>query len=281
MNRLFPIGGALLLVLVTTTALASTKTERRMENVVEVMQEFTGIPEQGIPPRILKNAYGVAVIPGVIKIGLTIGGRYGKGILVVRQDDGQWSNPSFISLGGGSFGFQIGAQSTDLVLVFKDRRSIEKIVSGKLTLGADASAAAGPVGRQTSAATDHRLAAEIYSYSRNRGLFAGVALEGAWLSMDRGSNQEFYGNGMSPQQILDAHNMPTPITATHFLEILTAATPRLTGPGNNRMAQASRRTAPASGQSASPAQATQDSAPAEVRTYAIDPVAGGGDETTF
>jgi lipid-binding SYLF domain-containing protein len=280
-TKLIPIGAALLLVLVATSALASTKTERRMENALEVMQEFTGIPEQGIPSRILKNAYGVAVIPGVIKVGLTIGGRYGKGILVVRQDDGQWSNPSFISLGGASIGFQIGAQSTDLVLVFKDRRSIDKIVNGKLTLGADASAAAGPVGRQTSAATDQRLAAEIYSYSRNRGLFAGVSLEGAWLGMDRGSNQEFYGNGMSPKQIMDANNMPAPIAATQFLEVLTAATPKQNRSGSNRVAQASR-TAPASSrQPVNSAPANQNSAPTEVRTYAIDPVTGGGDETSF
>ncbi len=262
MKRLIPIAGALLLVLVTTTALATSKTEERMDAAIEVIQEFTHIPEQGIPPRILNNAYGVAVLPGVIKIGLTaFGGRYGKGILVVRQDNDSWSNPAFISLGGGSFGLQIGAQSTDIVLVFKDRRSIDQIVDGKITLGADASAAVGPVGRQTSAATDGRLAAEIYSYSRNRGLFAGVAIDGAWLGMDRISNEQYYGNGMSPQQILDAENMPTPISATQFVDILSASTPQIRK-STGRVARAAPQ-------------------PEPVQTYAIDPVPEGGDEMTF
>jgi lipid-binding SYLF domain-containing protein len=263
MKRLIPIAGAVFLVLVTTTALAASKTEKRMDAAIEVIQEFTRIPEQGIPPRIMNNAYGVAVIPGVIKIGMSWGARFGKGIIVVRQEDGSWSNPAFITLGGGSFGLQIGAQSTDLVLVFKDRRSVEYIVDGKMTLGADASAAAGPVGRQTSAATDHLLTAEIYSYSRNRGLFAGMAIEGAWLSMDRMSNEQYYGNGMSPQQILDAENMPTPISATQFIDILTASTPRI------------RRDA------GRVARATPQPEPAQVQTYAIDPVPEAGDETTF
>lgn len=263
MKRLIPIAGAVLLVLATTTALAASKTEKRMDAAIEVIQEFTRMPEQGIPPRIMNNAYGVAVIPGVIKIGMTWGARYGKGILVVRQEDGSWSNPAFITLGGGSFGLQIGAQSTDLVLVFKDRRSVEYIVDGKMTLGADASVAAGPVGRQTSASTDQRLAAEIYSYSRNRGLFAGMAIEGAWLSMDRVSNEQYYGNGMSPQQILDAENMPTPISATQFVDILADSTPRIR-PNAGRVARA-----------------TPQPEPAEVQTYAIDPVAEAGDETTF
>ena len=274
--NLLPIGAALLLVLMTTGALAASKTEKRMNSAVEVLKDFTSIPEQGIPPRILNDAYGVAVIPGVIKVGLTIGGRYGKGILTVRQEDGQWSNPTFISLGGGSFGLQIGAQSTDVILVFKDRSSVDRIVSGKLTLGADASAAAGPVGRSTSAATDHLLRAEIYSYSRSRGLFAGIALDGAWLGMDRKSNEEYYNNGMSPRQILDARNMPTPMAANQFIEMLTAAAPRVSG--TSRMARATPAPQPAQPM---PEQ-SQPEPMAQPETYAIEPIDGYyGDETTF
>jgi len=152
------------------------------------------MPEKGIPPSLLSNAYAVAVIPSVIKAGFILGGSYGKGVLVVRQSDGRWSNPAFISLGAGSFGWQVGAQSSDIVLVFKNRKGVDNIANGKLTLGGDANVAAGPVGRHTSAATDGRLNAEIYSYARNRGLFAGISLEGAWLRMDNKSNFAFYAH---------------------------------------------------------------------------------------
>jgi lipid-binding SYLF domain-containing protein len=167
------------------------------------------------------------VLPGVIKVGLGLGGRYGKGLLVIRQDDGSWSSPAFVSLGGGSFGWQIGAQSTDIILVFKDRRSIDNIINGKVTLGGEASAAAGPVGRQTSASTDGQLRAEIYTYARSRGLFAGISLEGSWMRMDNRSNIAFYGTGTTPERILQSGNLAAPLGATRFVQIMTAASPRI------------------------------------------------------
>ena len=147
--------------------------------------------------------------------------------MIIRKEDNSWSNPAFVALTGGSLGLQIGAQSTDIVLVFRDRRSIDNIYNGKLTLGGDASAAAGPVGRQAMAATDERLNAEIFSYSRNRGLFAGVALDGAWIGMDTNANDDFYGNGMSPAEILAADNMPVPLSATQLVGLIAAAAPEI------------------------------------------------------
>lgn len=272
MERIISLSAAALatFMLLTSGVQAAGKVEQRMDNSISVIRDFTSIPETAIPDSLLRNAYGVAIIPNVIKIGLGIGGRYGKGTLTARRDDGSWSNPVFIKLGGGSFGWQMGAQSTDIVLVFKDRHSIEHIDKGKLTLGGDASVAAGPVGRSASAATDHRLAAEIYSYSRNRGLFAGVALDGTWLGMDRAANAEYYDSSMSPMQILDSQNMPAPIAAQQFIELMAASAPRLDMMPLSRSA------------AAAPAQPD-----AEVKTYAIEPVtesndtATGGDETMF
>jgi len=159
----------------------------------DILEEIMGIPEKGIPPSLLNDAAGIAIIPNVIKIGFVIGGRHGTGVLLVRGEGGQWSNPSFISLTGGSLGWQIGAQSTDVILVFKNRKSIDGIMNGKFTLGADAAVAAGPVGRRGEAATDASLKAEIYSYSRSRGLFAGVSLEGSALQIDEEANASYYG----------------------------------------------------------------------------------------
>ncbi len=280
LGRLFTISAATLALALSSGAQAAGSTEQRVNDAIDVLQDFTAIPEQGIPSNLLANAHAVAVIPGVIKAGFGIGGRYGKGILLVRQDDGAWSNPTFVTLGGASFGWQLGAQSTDLLLVFKDRRSIEHIAEGKLTLGGDASIAAGPLGRSTSAATDQRLTAEIYSYSRSRGLFAGVALDGTWIGMDRKANEDYYGNGLSPMQILAARNIPAPVSAQQFVRLMAATAPRIDlAPA----AKAAAAIMPAAGSQTE--SAPLESAP-EVNTYALDPIEeaplqGGGDETMF
>lgn len=183
-----------------------------------VLTELLQMPEQNIPTWLLERAHAVAVIPTVIKVGLGIGGRRGKGVLVVRKDNGSWSNPVFVNLTGGSFGFQVGVQSTDVVLVFTSRQSIEGIVGGKVTLGADASVAAGPVGRQSSAATDIGLTAQVYSYSRASGLFAGVALDGSALTIDHRSNESFYGRpGVLASDIIRSDAPPAPAPAQDFI----------------------------------------------------------------
>lgn len=197
----------------STGAVADERQDARLLNSTQVLTELMQMPEDNIPAWLLQRAHAVAVIPDVIKVGLGIGGRRGKGVLVVRNDNGTWSNPVFVNLTGGSFGFQIGVQSTDVVLVFTSRQSIEGIVGGKVTLGADASVAAGPVGRQSSAATDIGLTAQVYSYSRASGLFAGVALDGSALTIDHRSNRDFYGRpGILASDIIrpDASAAPAP-----------------------------------------------------------------------
>jgi lipid-binding SYLF domain-containing protein len=186
-----------------------------LELAADVLQELAAIPGKSIPPSLLADAQGVAIIPDVIKAGFVIGGRHGHGMLLVRQPDGTWSNPLFVSLTGGSVGWQIGVQSTDVVLVFKTRGGLERIMRGqsKLTLGADIAVAAGPVGRQAEASTDGQLKAEIYSYSRSRGLFAGLAIEGAALVIHPAADEKFYGKpGVTVPQILALPPMPMPIT---------------------------------------------------------------------
>ncbi len=214
-------------------ALADTREEERVTDATDVLDQFLRIPEQAIPPNMLARAYAVAVIPDVIKLGFGIGGRRGRGILVVRQDAGTWSNPVFVTLTGGSIGWQAGAQSTDIILVFKTRKGVDGITSGKFTLGADASVAAGPVGRQASAATDLEFEAEVVSYSRNRGLFAGVALEGSGITMDEKANAAFYGDPrLSPDGIFQSPASIAPEAANRFVQVLSRQTSRLpTTPG--------------------------------------------------
>lgn len=162
-------------------------------SATEVLEAFQAIPLKSIPPALLRDAQGIAVIPGVIKLGFVAGGRFGQGVVLARTPDGGWSNPVFVSLAGGSIGWQAGVQSTDVILVFKTRRGLDRVLQGKgkLTLGADAAVAAGPLGRQAEADTDALLRAEIYSYSRSRGLFAGVALEGAGILCNPEANRAF------------------------------------------------------------------------------------------
>ena len=215
-------------VVTAVPAFAATKEERRVMDATDVIDQILRIPEQSVPPALLSRAYAVAVIPSVIKVGFGVGARRGKGILVVRQEDNSWSNPAFVTLTGGSFGFQVGAQSTDIILVFKTRKSVDGITQGKLTLGADASIAAGPVGRQAGVATDMTFQSEVYSYSRSRGLFAGVALEGAGVSMDRRANAAYYGSSrITPEQIFVSSGNAAPASANNFVQILTAQTRRL------------------------------------------------------
>lgn len=213
-------------LLLSGVARAETPEEQRLVNATEVLEQLADIPEGGIPPALLGSAYGVAVIPNVLKVGLVVGARWGKGVLVVRQADGQWSQPTFISVTGGSVGWQAGAQSSDLILVFKNRRGVDGITDGKLTLGADASVAAGPVGRYTSASTDIRLRSEVYSYSRTRGLFLGVAVDGASLGIDESANAAFYATpGVSAEAIFAADGVTAPVEARRFIATLTRLTP--------------------------------------------------------
>jgi lipid-binding SYLF domain-containing protein len=219
---------AVAVLLFAIPAAAASKEEQRVADAADVLDQLLRIPEQGIPPAMLARAYAVAVVPSVVRIGFGLGARRGKGILVVRQEDGSWSNPAFITLTGGSFGFQAGVQRTDVVLVFKSRRGVDNITNGKLTLGADASIAAGPVGRSVEGATDMRFEAEIVSYSRARGIFAGVSFAGSGVTMDRRANAAFYSSpSMTPEKIFASSPNIAPDSANRFVQVLTAQTTRL------------------------------------------------------
>jgi len=224
---------SLFALIFTSASFAATREEKRVADAADVVDQLLRIPEKTIPPTLLAHAYAVAVVPNVVKAAFGLGARRGKGILVVRQGNSSWSNPAFITLTGGSFGWQIGAQSTDIILVFKTRKGVDGIANGKLTLGADASVAAGPVGRHTAIATDVMFKAEVVSYSRSRGLFAGVALEGAGVTMDRKANAAFYSSSsMTPEKIFVSSPNIAPDVANTFVQILTAQTSRLpTSPG--------------------------------------------------
>lgn len=165
----------------------------RAANAAAVLSEIMEAPDQGIPEALLKRAYGIAVIPHVVKGAFGIGGRYGKGLVAQRNADGGWGTPLFIAIGGGSFGFQLGVEATDVVMVFTNRDGIMPLLKGKLKIGADASATAGPVGRKAEAGTDILLKSAIYSYSRSKGLFAGIALDGAVIQLDDDANKSVYG----------------------------------------------------------------------------------------
>ena len=177
---------------VSSPANAQFREDKTIQDSIEVLNEIMSIRAQGIPRKMLADAQAVAIIPRVIKGSFVVGARRGNGVVMVRDENGQWSAPTFITLTGGNIGWQAGIQSTDVVLVFKTRKSVEGLLSGKMTLGADAAVAAGPIGRQAAAATDTNLGTQIYSYSRSRGLFVGVALDGSVIKLDPMSNAAYY-----------------------------------------------------------------------------------------
>jgi lipid-binding SYLF domain-containing protein len=168
-----------------------------------MLTEIMGTPDHAIPQDLLRRAHCVALIPGVKKLGLLVGGKYGKGVISCRTGaQGNWSGPSTVRLEGGSIGFQIGGSSTDVVLLVMNEEGAEKLRSSKFTLGADAAVAGGPVGRSAQAQTDAQMHAKILSYSRSRGLFAGLSLEGATLRPDADANESLYGRKVSHEEIL-------------------------------------------------------------------------------
>lgn len=209
-----------LLVLTCQSQAASETNLKRAQDATRVLNEIMMAPDKRVPNRLIDEAEAIAVIPDVVKAGLVVGGRHGRGLLSVRSPDRTWSNPSYISISGGSIGFQAGVQSTDVVLIFRTRRGVDSIVNGKFTLGADAAVAAGPVGRNAQAATDDQLKAEIYSYSRSRGLFAGVALDGSVLAIDKKSNVDVYGPKARPRRIFEGRVQDVPSAVVDFRDRL-------------------------------------------------------------
>jgi lipid-binding SYLF domain-containing protein len=201
-------------------AFAQSREDARLVVATQVLEELHAVPDQNIPSWLMDRAYGVAVIPDVVKLGFVFGGRHGNGALVSRDATGRFSNPVFISLTGGSVGWQIGAQSADVVLIFATRRSLENFSRGQFTLGVSASVAAGPVGRSGEAAAG--VDAEIYSYSRARGLFAGVALDGTGILFDRKANRNFYGHDVTAADIFGGTVSTKAESARRFIAAIVA-----------------------------------------------------------
>ena len=202
----------------TKAAEANTKASGRVEAAGTVLDEIQAAPDQRIPEEVLASAECVAVVPSLLNAGFVFGGRYGKGVASCRTPKG-WSAPAFFVIGGGSFGLQIGGQATDLVMLIMNKGGMDHLLSSQFKLGADASAAAGPVGRHASADTDWKMRAEVLTYSRSRGLFAGLELSGAVIKQDKDSTRDFYGR-MVPFKTSLKGEIEAPKAAYPFLSTL-------------------------------------------------------------
>src|SRR5215510_11226291 len=202
----------------------STEVERANE-AVNVLNEIMSIPENSIPEELMARAHGIAVIPHVVKGAFGIGGQWGKGLMSQRAEDGAWSPPAYVEIGGGSVGLQIGLQASDLVLVFTDETGIKGLLKGKVKLGADASATAGPVGRKAEIGTDVLLRSGIFAYSRSRGLFAGISLDGSVVGIDDDANQRIYGKEVTGQQILLGNRVTVNSSVAPFVKELQEISP--------------------------------------------------------
>jgi SH3 domain-containing YSC84-like protein 1 len=216
------------ILLVASGLYAASKEAERLENSGVVMEEIMNTPEN-IPQEVLEKAECVIVFPSLLKIAIGIGGSYGRGAMSCRTGTGfkgPWGAPAMYALEGGSFGFQLGGQATDLVLLVMNDRGAQSILSSKVKLGADASAAAGPKGRDASADTDASLRAEILSYSRSRGLFAGISLEGSTLRPDNDANKEIYGREITAKQIVLGNAVAVPEAGRRLINVLQKNSPR-------------------------------------------------------
>ncbi len=214
--------------LIGTIAMAQTKLKdeiNQSQKAAEVFGEIMNVPDKEIPREILDKAECVAVFPQVIKAGFIVGGRGGRGVASCRTGNG-WSAPAYFNMGGGSFGLQIGAQATDFILLFMNRDGMKSLLSDNFTLGADASVAAGPVGRQAGAETDLKMEAQILSYSRSKGLFAGLELKGVVIKPDKSDMRDVYGRNYSTKEILRENKVTAPAVVRAFPNTLARYSPR-------------------------------------------------------
>lgn len=254
--------GALLAGLVAAApAAAATREEATIDQALIVLRELQAIPDTQIPDLLLSRAEGIVILPANVKVGLIFGARFGNGVMLVRRPDRSWSNPVFVSTGGGSWGFQAGGQVSDIVLVLTTRKSVQGIADGKLTLGADAAVAAGPVGRTAMASTSVTFDAEVYAYSRSKGLFAGVSLEGNGIFIGKRANRRFYDTDDAAAIIEGRNSAPPPAPA------LVAEVTRITSGAEASVAkeEAARKQK----------QPDPNSAPTEAKTYPLaDPNPG-------
>lgn len=219
---------AILMLVCTAPLVAQKKETERIDESAVVIKEILGMPD-GIPKDLLNKAECIVIYPSVKKAAFVVGGSYGRGLITCRKGkdfSGTWGAPAMFALEGGSFGFQIGAQATDFVLLVMNESGAKSVMSSKVKLGADASVAAGPVGRAASAETDIVMKAEILSYSRSKGLFAGVSLEGSTMRSDDGANKALYGKELSAKEIVREGKVAAPASAGRLLAILRKASPK-------------------------------------------------------
>jgi lipid-binding SYLF domain-containing protein len=197
----------------------------RAAESAQVLTEIMKIPENSIPEELMARAHGIAVIPHVVKGAFGLGGQWGKGLMSQRREDGNWSTPAFVEIGGGSFGLQIGVQASDVVLVFTDETGIKGLLKSKLKLGADASATAGPVGRKAEVGTDAALRSGVFAYSRSKGLFAGISLDGSVVSIDDSANRRVYGKEVTGEWILLDNRVKPNAIVQPFMTTLQMVSP--------------------------------------------------------
>lgn len=254
------VAGLLTLPAVAETPATATSESREAATLtlaMSVLRELQAIPDTRIPDLLLSKAEGIVILPANVKVGLMFGARFGNGVMLVRNEDRSWSNPVFVSAGGGSWGLQAGGQVSDIVLVLTTRESVEGITDGKLTLGADASVAAGPVGRTAMAGTSVTFDAEVYAYSKSQGLFAGVSLEGNGIFIAKKANRRFHGTASAAKILASRSPAPPPAPA------LVAEVAKLTSD------------AATAATTQEPAPPAQPAAPAEAKTYPLpDPNPG-------
>ena len=214
--------GAIIAGVFATSAIAadvSTKEAKRMQEAATVLKEIHAVPDKDIPQELWEKAECVLVVPGLKKAAFVVGGEYGNGLMSCKHD-GTWSAPVFMQVGKGSWGLQIGAQAIDLVMLVMNKSGMEKMLKNKVSLGAEASVAAGPVGRDARAATDAQLKAEILSYSRTQGLFAGINLSGGVVKPDNDGNADLYGSNVTASDVVMGNNIKTPEAAATFMAAL-------------------------------------------------------------
>lgn len=200
----------LILTLSINLAHAGKSEDLKVLQAAKTLKDLLNLPENAIPPILFKKAYAVAIIPSTYKVGFLLGGQYGNGVICVKDDKGVWGNPVFITLMEGSVGFQLGASSSDLVLAFKTKKAVDGLITSKLTLGVDASVAAGPVGREVGINGDIFFQQEVYTYAMTKGLYAGVSLAGSSLMVDEAANARFYGKDVSPTDIFNNYEISVP-----------------------------------------------------------------------
>lgn len=227
MNRLWI--ALLFTVLGSNILLAESKNKEaeRLEAAAKVFQEIMDTPDNAIPNDLLDRSECISIIPSMKKGGFIVGGRYGKGLVSCRKGDGKgpWGPPSMITVEGGSFGLQIGGAAVDVVMLFMDKDGVNSLLKDKFTLGVDATAAAGPVGRDATAATDAFMKAKILSYSRSRGAFAGLELKGAAVKQDKEGNRALYGKDVNPKDLVIDGKEPVPKEAQPLIQVLTKYAP--------------------------------------------------------